>query len=91
MVKHNLTDLRKQALQRARYRCEWAECNSSEWLELTNIEEMSLGAVVGDPKWTIDNVIMLCKKHHDVLKQKTTATKRAYEKLVKDYLRIKYR
>jgi len=71
--------------------CEWANCNSKEWLELAHIKGIGMGGRDKDIKYNIDNVTMLCKMHHDIYDGRTiSGAKREYRELLKEYLNLKY-
>jgi hypothetical protein len=85
-VTEDISAIREQALERARGRCEWANCGSSKWLELAHIKDIGMG---GNPtrKFDIQNVAMLCKWHHDIYDgRQSMGTKVAYRELLRGYL-----
>ena len=83
----SLSDLRTQALERADYMCEWPECYSKEWLELAHIVGIGMGGRDSKTKYNPDNVIILCKMHHDIYDGRTISyAKREYRQLLKSYI-----
>ena len=87
-----LSKLRDRALQRARYKCEWVDCNESRWLELAHIKDIGMGGRDAKIKYEFDNVCILCKYHHDIYDGRNTkGTKRAMISLLKAYLQLKYK
>ena len=84
----DLSELREQALERANYKCEWAECNDSSWLELAHIQAIGMGGNK-NRKFDIDNVCILCKHHHDIYDgRRHNGAKFAYRELLTAYLQL---
>ena len=50
-----LSKLRDRALQRARYKCEWVDCNESRWLELAHIKDIGMGGRDAKIKYESDS------------------------------------
>ena len=87
-----LSKIREQALQRARYACEWEDCGSKQWLELAHILDIGMGGRSADKKYDLDNVCILCKYHHDIYDGRDPkGSKRAYRELLIGYLNMKYK
>jgi len=83
----NLSELREQALKRARNACEWPNCGNTNWLELAHILGIGMGGRDKASKYDINNVAMLCKRHHDIYDGKTVSgAKRDYRDLLQAYL-----
>jgi predicted restriction endonuclease len=83
----SLSDLRTQALERADYMCEWPECYTKEWLELAHIVGIGMGGRDNKTKYDLDNVVILCKMHHDIYDGRTISmAKKEYRQLLKSYL-----
>lgn len=87
-----LSKIRLEALKRARYKCEWADCNESEWLELAHIIGIGYGGMNAKIKYDINNVCMLCKYHHDIFDGRNTkGTKRAMNQLLGAYMKLRWK
>jgi predicted restriction endonuclease len=87
-MSNNLSELREEALKRARYKCEWAYCTDTNWLELAHILGIGMGGRDKASKYDINNVAMLCKRHHDIYDGKTiSGAKRDYRDLLMGYLK----
>ena len=85
----SLSEIRKEAMQRAKGRCEWAYCNDDKWLELAHIQGIGMGGNK-KRKYDIDNVCILCKYHHDIYDGRTISlAKKEYRALLKGYLDLK--
>ena len=75
---------------RADYKCEWADCDTTEWLEMAHIKGIGMGGRDNESKYDIDNVAMLCKLHHDIYDGRTVSmAKKEYRALLKGYLDLK--
>jgi hypothetical protein len=82
----DISAIREKALERARGRCEWANCSSSKWLELAHIKDIGMGGNK-NRKFDIQNVAMLCKWHHDIYDgRQSMGTKVAYRELLRGFL-----
>jgi len=82
-----LQQLRELALDRANYCCEWPECYSKEWLELAHIVGIGMGGRNKKEKYDPDNVVILCKFHHDIYDGRTISmAKKEYRTLLLSYL-----
>ena len=46
--KINKSALREKALKRANYRCEWPECDTTQWLEMAHITGIGMGGMNRD-------------------------------------------
>lgn len=85
----SLSEIRKEAMQRAKGRCEWAYCNDDKWLELAHIQGIGMGGNK-KRKYDIDNVCILCKYHHDIYDgRRPNGSKRAYRDLLQGFLKRK--
>lgn len=83
-----LSDLRLQALKRAKNKCEWANCNQTKWLEMAHLVARSLDST---KRADINNVTMLCKRHHDIFDGRTiSGSKREYIELLSAYLKLQW-
>ena len=88
----NLSGLRTKALKRAKYKCEWANCNNKDWLELAHLVGIGMGGKNNKLANEITNVMILCKMHHDMYDGRTmTGKKREYTELLLEYLQLKYK
>jgi len=82
-----LQQLRELALDRANYCCEWPECTTNQWLELAHIIGIGMGGRNKKEKFDLDNVVILCKMHHDIYDGRTISmAKKEYRQLLKSYL-----
>ena len=85
--KINKSALREKALKRANYRCEWPECNTTQWLEMAHITGIGMGGMNRNISNDEGNVAIFCKYHHDIFDGKTlSGQKREYTKFVRAYL-----
>ena len=83
----SLSELREIALKRAGNSCEWAYCVERNWLEMAHILGIGMGGRDKASKYDINNVAMLCKRHHDIYDGKTiSGAKRDYRDLLIGYL-----
>ena len=83
-----LSNLRTQALKRAKNKCEWANCNQTKWLEMAHLVARSLDST---KRADINNVTMLCKRHHDIFDGRTiSGSKREYIELLSAYLKLQW-
>jgi hypothetical protein len=83
----NLSDVRRMALKRAKYRCEWAECKQSEYLKLTLLQTIGYQGYDSIARYDLDNCAMFCETHDAIYNGKNIAgRKMAFGKLVKAYL-----
>ena len=88
----SLGEIKKDALYRARYRCEWADCTESQWLELAHIVQIGYGGMNAKLKYDFENVCILCKYHHDIFDGRNTkGTKRAMNALVGEYMKLRWK
>lgn len=87
----NLSNLREDALKRANYKCEWANCNDGKWLELAHLVGIGMGGMNNKVSNDLNNVMMMCKYHHDMYDGRTTFKKREYTAILLDYLRLRYK
>lgn len=86
----NIDHIRKQALIRARYKCEWTGCKEAQFLKLTMIEKIGTMGRDSTRAYDEDNVAMFCKWHSDIYTGKQqVASRREYIKLVQEYLELK--
>ena len=86
----NIDQTRKEALIRARYKCEWTECSESQFLKLTMIEKIGTMGRDSTRAYDLDNVAMFCKWHSDIFTGKQqVSSRREYIKLVQEYLELK--
>ena len=75
---------------RADYKCEWADCTNTEWLEMAHILGIGMGGRNKQEKFDPENVAMLCKLHHDIYDGRTISmAKKEYRALLKGYLDLK--
>lgn len=83
--------LRDQAIERANYSCEWAECtNTDQKLEMAHILGIGMGGRNKKEKYDPDNVAMLCKLHHDIYDGRIISlAKKEYRILLRNYLILK--
>ena len=83
-----LQQLRELALERANFRCEWPECNNTNYkLEMAHILGIGMGGRNKEEKYDLNNVAMLCKLHHDIYDGRTISlAKKEYRILLKSYL-----
>ena len=85
--KINKSALREKALKRANYRCEWPECDTTQWLEMAHITGIGMGGMNRDISNDEGNVAIFCKFHHDIFDGKTiSGAKREYTRFVRAYL-----
>ena len=90
MADEKMTKLRLKAFIRAGNKCEWANCNSSNQLQLAHIRAKGMGGS-DSRKYDPENVAVLCMTHHDIYDGRNTkGTKRAMISLLREYLRLKY-
>ena len=87
----NLSGLREKALKSAKYQCEWANCNDTKWLELAHLVGIGMGGMNNKLSNNLNNVMMLCKFHHDMYDGREKFKKREYTAILLDYLRLKYK
>jgi len=67
-----LQQLRLQALERSGNKCEWPKCtNYDQWLEMAHITGIGMGGRHSKEKYDLNNVVMLCKLHHDIYDGRT--------------------
>ena len=67
------SELRAAALERDGYRCQWPGCGlrgGGPMLEMAHLTQLSQGG----PD-TLENVVMLCKTHHDWLDNRAHSVK----------------
>jgi len=84
----DITSIREQAMERAGYKCEWAECNDGGWLELAHIHGIGMGGNK-KRKFDINNVAILCKWHHDIYDgRQSSGHSKAYRDLLTAYLKL---
>ncbi len=82
-----MSELRAEAMQRAKGQCEWAYCSDSKWLELAHIQGIGMGGNK-KRKFDINNVAILCKHHHDIYDgRQRVGTSVAYRDLLKGFLK----
>ena len=75
---------------RADYKCEWADCTNTEWLEMAHILGIGMGGRNKQEKFDPENVAILCKLHHDIYDGRTISmAKKEYRALLKGYLDLK--
>ena len=75
---------------RADYKCEWADCDNTEWLEMAHILGIGMGGRNKQEKFDPENVAILCKLHHDIYDGRTISmAKKEYRALLKGYLDLK--
>jgi hypothetical protein len=90
--KKNLSELREKALKRAKYICEWPNCNKKQWLEMAHLRAIGMGGRDRKISDDINNVCILCKEHHDIFDgRQQRNTKYEYTELLKGFLALKYR
>jgi predicted restriction endonuclease len=84
----NLSNLRLLALDRADHKCEWPLCNNfDKKLEMAHITGIGMGGRNKKDKFDINNVVILCKLHHDIYDGRTISlAKKEYRQLLKSYL-----
>ena len=82
--------MREHALERANYKCEWADCiNYDQKLEMAHLVDIGMGGSK-TRKYDIENVAMLCKLHHDLYDGRSLSlAKKEYRALLKGYLDFK--
>jgi len=80
-----------QALNRANYKCEWPLCdNFDKKLEMAHITGIGMGGRNKKNKFDIENVVILCKLHHDIYDGRTISmAKKEYRILLQNYLLLK--
>ena len=85
-----LQDMREHALERANYKCEWADCDNTHIrLEMAHLVGIGMGGRNKDTKYDINNVAMLCKQHHDIYDGRIQSlAKKEYRKLLTAYLNL---
>jgi len=67
------SELRAQAMERDQYVCRWPNCITFGYpLQMAHLKQSSQGG----PD-TLDNVVMLCPTHHDVLDNRVVKGRRA--------------
>jgi hypothetical protein len=71
-----LAELREEAMARANYRCEWPGNCQGDDLQMAHLEHRGRGG--GDIRNRLDNVTILCERHHSILDGRTVAG-RKYE------------
>ena len=79
------SELRADALARAFYQCQWPECSvvGDPNLQMSHLIQLSQGG----PD-SIDNIVMLCGWHHDILDGRSTRGRRnEVMKLLRAYRR----
>ncbi len=83
------SELRAEALERAGHRCEWPKtCELPGPLETAHIMPSQMG---GNPsRDTIDNVIMLCKQHHDWYDNREVMPTRELRLLMQGFVAARY-
>lgn len=83
-----LKELRLQALEKSNNKCEWPECtNYDKWLEMAHIKGIGMSGRNKKEKYDLDNVIILCKLHHDIYDGRTISlAKKEWRILLKSYL-----
>lgn len=82
-----LQQIRELALDRANHSCEWPKCYSKEWLELAHIIGIGMGGRNKKEKYDLENVVILCKFHHDIYDGRTISmAKKEYRTLLLSYL-----
>lgn len=70
--------------------CEWPSCYSKEWLELAHIKGIGMGGRDNKTKYDLDNLVILCKMHHDIYDGRTISmAKKEYRNLLYNYLFLK--
>ena len=86
-----MTELQKMrliALERANNRCEWPDCHNVNYkLEMAHILGIGMGGRNKVDKYDPNNVVILCKLHHDIFDGRTISlAKKEYRKLLQSYL-----
>ena len=79
------SELRVQAMNRDHWQCRWPKCDPYEGaiLQMCHLQQLSQGGTD-----TLDNVVMLCQFHHDVLDNRTVKGRReAMMTLLREHLR----
>lgn len=82
------SELREAAMERDRYRCRWPDCDmliaQIQRLEMAHLKQLSQG---GPDE--LDNVVTLCRFHHDVLDNRVVKGRRdAIRVLLEAYLAV---
>ena len=77
------SELRAERLELDNHQCRWPASNHEGVLEMAHLTQLSQGG-----SDTIDNVVMLCRWHHDVLDNRANLKGRrtAIMELLKGYL-----
>ena len=89
MADEKMTKLRLRAFIRAGNKCEWANCNSSNQLQLAHIRAKGMGGS-DSRKYDPENVAVLCMTHHDIYDgRKQQGSSYAYRMLLTEYLKLK--
>lgn len=86
----NINQVRVQALQRAKYKCEWSKCKEDKYLKLITIEKIGTMGRDSTKAYEMDNVAMFCSWHADLYNNRqAVGWRRAFVELMQNYLELK--